>query len=280
MNNLPENLRADYEFDLKRMPIDRFSHPCIQYEDVLRAHYLICDYFQSNEGISSLHGVKDVNLLCSAVARQDVGFCGETKWKDGFEIAATLFLGLIKNHAFHDGNKRTALLVLIFQLWKMGRLPDAPQREFEKLTVLLADSQWSKIKYFPKKTFPSAMDEIDEVVRCVARLLRKYTRRKDIEFRPVTYAELERVLKIHGFHFGHPDRNSIDIIKRRRKTNFFGFRTKEYVEEKCCTVTFPGMKRQVSRESLKEILKKLNLDERHGFDRKSIFDGGESLYNK
>ena len=47
---------------------------------------------------------------------------------------------------------------------------------------------------------------------------------------------------------------------------------------KICNIGFPGYKRQVSRDSLKEILKKIGLDGKHGFDRASIFHDAEPLY--
>jgi death-on-curing protein len=102
---------------------------------VLRAHFLVADYFLGpGRGMAGV-GPRSVQLLQSAVSRQYVEYQGYRKWTDSFDIAATLFFGLVKNHPFHDANKRTALLTTLFQLQTQGRLPTARQDEFEELTL-------------------------------------------------------------------------------------------------------------------------------------------------
>jgi len=55
------------------------------------------------------HGVRDLGLVESAVARPQSGFGGEYLYKNIFEMTAALLQSLLKNHPFIDGNKRTAL---------------------------------------------------------------------------------------------------------------------------------------------------------------------------
>lgn len=54
-------------------------------------------------------GVRDLGLLESALARPQASFGGEDLYPGIFEKAAALMHSLLKNHAFVDGNKRTAL---------------------------------------------------------------------------------------------------------------------------------------------------------------------------
>ncbi|OGY11507.1 MAG: hypothetical protein A3H88_01810 [Candidatus Blackburnbacteria bacterium RIFCSPLOWO2_02_FULL_44_9] len=54
------------------------------------------------------HGLRDVGLLESAVARPQASFAGEDFYPTVFEKAAALMHSLLKNHPFVDGNKRTA----------------------------------------------------------------------------------------------------------------------------------------------------------------------------
>lgn len=279
MNRLSPRLLEGYRKDLKDLPTERFPSNFTQYEDVLRAHYLICDYFEDSGGTESLYGIKNMNMLCSAVARQVVEFGGRRKWNDDFEVAATLFFGLVKNHPFHDGNKRTALLSLLNHLLsKMNRIPDAPQKEFEEMTVLVAESNWKRLCKGVVGLGISSSEETDMVIRFIARKLRKMTRQLDKRFHPVTYAELESTLKQHGFFFKNPYHNAIEVWQRRKKMFLGVFKSGKTEEVKWGTIGYPGMKRQVSRESLKDILKMLKLDERHGFDKKSIFEGAEPMY--
>ena len=54
-------------------------------------------------------GIRDLGLIESAVARPQASFDGEDMYSDIFDKAAALLQSLLKNHAFTDGNKRTAL---------------------------------------------------------------------------------------------------------------------------------------------------------------------------
>lgn len=55
------------------------------------------------------HGVRDVGLLASAVARPQATFDGADLYPDLSEKAAALMDSLTRNHPFVDGNKRTAI---------------------------------------------------------------------------------------------------------------------------------------------------------------------------
>jgi death-on-curing protein len=71
-------------------------------------------------------GVKDPNLLDSAINGPKQSAFGKDAYPTIFEKAAALFESIAKNHAFHNANKRTALASLIVFLkinhyqWTMG----------------------------------------------------------------------------------------------------------------------------------------------------------------
>ena len=78
--------------------------------DVMAVHdYLILE-FAGTEDPMSPPGVRDENLLASAVARQHVGYDGTLKYATPWLSAATLMFGICNNHPFYNGNKRTALV--------------------------------------------------------------------------------------------------------------------------------------------------------------------------
>jgi death-on-curing protein len=65
-----------------------------------------------------LHGTRDIALLESALARpQNLYAYGE---KDTFQLAASYAEAIIRNHAFADGNKRTAFYTAIDFLEQNG----------------------------------------------------------------------------------------------------------------------------------------------------------------
>lgn len=54
-------------------------------------------------------GLRDYDLLCSAVAMPEASFGGTYLHTDIFEMAAAYVLHICQNHPFIDGNKRTGL---------------------------------------------------------------------------------------------------------------------------------------------------------------------------
>lgn len=66
-----------------------------------------------------------------------------TKWKTDLQILSTLFFGLIMNHPFHDGNKRTAFLIMLYHLNLIGRTPIEREELYEELTVNIAANNLS-----------------------------------------------------------------------------------------------------------------------------------------
>lgn len=54
-------------------------------------------------------GIRDINLLLSALAMPQASFAGEFLHRDIFEAAAAYAFHICNNHPFIDGNKRTAL---------------------------------------------------------------------------------------------------------------------------------------------------------------------------
>jgi len=76
-------------------------------EEVIAAHYFIMK--RMNDADQA--GVKDHGLLESAVYRPQQSVFGEDAYPTLFDKAAALLESLVKNHCFHNGNKRTAYLV-------------------------------------------------------------------------------------------------------------------------------------------------------------------------
>lgn len=58
------------------------------------------------------HGIRSLALLESAIARPQATFGGEELYPDLFIKGAVLMQGLILNHAFVDGNKRTGSVAM------------------------------------------------------------------------------------------------------------------------------------------------------------------------
>lgn len=62
-----------------------------------------------NRELTESHGLRDVNLLNSAVTRPGIVLFGQPQFPTLLDKAAALLHGLAYHHLFWDGNKRTAI---------------------------------------------------------------------------------------------------------------------------------------------------------------------------
>jgi death-on-curing protein len=88
-------------------------------------------------------GIRDEALLESAVAAPQATMMGQLLISDPIEIAGAYLFYLCRNHAFIDGNKRTALAACLVFLEGNGLLPIAklPVEEWEQFVLEVAASK-------------------------------------------------------------------------------------------------------------------------------------------
>jgi death-on-curing protein len=88
-------------------------------------------------------GIRDETLLESAVAAPQASMMGQPLISDPIEIAAAYLFYICKNHAFVDGNKRTALAACLVFLEENGFLADRKLaiNEWEQFVLDVAASQ-------------------------------------------------------------------------------------------------------------------------------------------
>lgn len=88
-------------------------------------------------------GLRDETLLESAVAAPQATMMGQPLISDPIEIAAAYLFYICRNHAFIDGNKRTALAACLVFLQSNNLLPDEklPADDWEKLMLDVAASE-------------------------------------------------------------------------------------------------------------------------------------------
>jgi death-on-curing protein len=88
-----------------------------------------------------LNGVRDENLLASAVLAPQASFGGQSPFGDLIEVAAAYLFYLCQNHPFLDGNKRTAMMAAIIFLRLNGVEPAPDSAKWEKLMLDVAASK-------------------------------------------------------------------------------------------------------------------------------------------
>lgn len=96
---------------------------------------VVAIHFRVTEKTGGSQGVRDWDLLASALGRPQATFGGEDLYLDILLKAAALIQSLSSNHPFMDGNKRTALATLEYFLYLNGKKIKATQREKVDFTL-------------------------------------------------------------------------------------------------------------------------------------------------
>jgi len=92
------------------------------------------------------HGIGRLSLLESAVIRVQMTFGGKELYHNLFDKAASLLHGLVFNHAFVDGNKRTAIASTMVFLELNGYSFILPQKKLVQTIVEIENKKWDKDK--------------------------------------------------------------------------------------------------------------------------------------
>jgi death-on-curing family protein len=225
------------------------EQPFLTCEDVLDAHYLICDHFlRLGEGIAGF-GPKDFGLLSSAVSRQLASAGGTFVYSDLWDIASSLVFGLINDHPFHDGNKRTAFLSSVFFMMENGYVPSVDISAVEDFTVEIADFKRINGRHM----------QVQEISPKFKTMFRKQDNRMSYL---VTFNELQRLLNAHGCSIANPSGNFINVYKG---------------DDRVAQIGFPGWSREVSRNAISTVRKATGLLPANGVDAQVFFKGADPL---
>lgn len=259
-----ERFSADY-----REPTD-FLAPCLSVNDVLKAHFQIANHFYlEGSGIGGI-GPKDMNMLESTVCRQVAGYGRVVKWVHLFDVAATLFYGIVKNHCFHDANKRTAFLTILYQLYRHNYCPKVPEKEIEDFTVDVAEDKLNRYARY-RDMVKGGLE--DPEVRFISFWFRQRCRTIDKKNYTITYRDLQRILNGYGFFLENPFGNYIDVVSYKEEKTFFGFGTPKRVRSRVARVGFPRWTAQVFPDTIKTVRAACRLSHKDGVDSGAFFNG-------
>lgn len=157
-------------------------------ERILELHRRLVEMFaQGADPIVPSGPVDGGHLLGPACARPHVGYAGAEKYKTLEAKCAALFHSLTKNHPFHNGNKRTALVTLITTLYSNNRVfkTEIGDDEIYEFTVAVSSddfpfaghglstddiveemARWIRSKTMGTKHHLGEMDVSDFIARC------------------------------------------------------------------------------------------------------------------
>ncbi|EHE7894781.1 TPA: type II toxin-antitoxin system death-on-curing family toxin [Vibrio parahaemolyticus] len=169
-------------------------------DTVIKVHEFLTEYFAESEDPISPPGVKDEGLLDSAVVRKDMTAGNCDIFEGVFNKAAALFHGVINNHAFYNGNKRSALLSTIVYLGENGywvtKCDDAEMFEFTRQIAA-----------------HELHEDRKQEISIIAEWLKLNSRRRDIREKRLNLQQLRDILAGFGFEISQPRKNRCEVIK-------------------------------------------------------------------
>jgi death-on-curing protein len=105
------------------------NYSALQIEQVLYIHEQIIAMAGGKQGM------RDFALLHSALERCKVTYLGEDLYPSLFDKASALLHSLVMNHAFLDGNKRTAFAIMSHFINLNGFRISASQKEIVRFCI-------------------------------------------------------------------------------------------------------------------------------------------------
>ena len=214
-------------------------------DDVLEIHEILEDWFAQSDDPISPPGVKDMTLLESAVARPLQTVDQKDAYETVYDKAAALFHSLVNNHAFHNGNKRVALVAAQVLLAQSGYWLEHPTDDemFEFARAAAAHELTT-----------NRDDEIAHISQWFQTNSRKAIKGEH----PLKYGELKHNLKQFGFEIDPPDSDVLSIYKD-------GVRVEKVIKQ--------GIKgfRPYHTDYIAGLRKRLNLTPEHGIDSQKFY---------
>lgn len=246
-------IEPSVDFTVIGKHLDEIHH--LSKEDIISIHYELVREFNVSEDPISPNGVKNFHLLESAVHHPSTSHAGFKKYPSLETAAAALMYSLTHNHAFHNGNKRTAMVSLLVLLEKHNVMITCGEDDLFKVSLDLAKH---KLAGLPD-SFP------DEEKFALAKWISRHSKYLSKEEHPVTLKKLKRILSTHGCIFvdGRFERTVED-------KQFFRKVTKVLKSKNSISVT-TAEGDELAKGLVKSIREDLRLDSTYGIDSDTFY---------
>ncbi|MCF8557749.1 MAG: type II toxin-antitoxin system death-on-curing family toxin [Candidatus Nanopelagicales bacterium] len=230
-------------------------------------HWALVDDFDVGADPIQPAGLRDANLLESAMLRATAGVGSEAKYPSVEMAGAAMAHSLIHNHPFHNGNKRTALVCLLVMLDENGMTLTCTQDDLFRFTLRVAGHRLLDAKY-------SYDQQADREVLAMAVWIHQNGRSIRKGERPMKWHELRGVLNSFGCSFEAARvGNRMNIYREiQTRTRWLGPpKTKRLKHQ----TWYGGEGSEVEMNSLNDIRRELCLDDDHGIDSEIFYGSGK-----
>jgi len=221
---------------------------------------LVTDFASSQDPIEP-PGVRSTALLDSAVHRPYTGIGDILKYPTVEMAASALLHGLVHDHPFHNGNKRTALVAMLVFLDDNGLILTCDESALFKIVLQLAQHA---VTQGPQNELA------DREVLEVARWIKVNSRVIEKGDRALSWRRLKQILASYQCSLSRPNvGNRINIERTVTEYGWFG-RAKPRVLR---TQTHYGDDgREVDKTAINRLRRELWLDDEHGIDSAAFYD--------
>jgi death-on-curing family protein len=233
----------------------------LSYEDLEYIHLTLVDDFVRSPDPIEPPGIRDPHLLHSALARLTTSFEGRSKYKTLEGLAASLFYGICQNHAFHNGNKRTAVVALLCYLDRNGYSLETTEAELYTLVTRLA-----------AHTLVDNSTGPDDEIACVRSWIKPRMRQIARGEQLLRFRDLRSILVAFGCGLEPPSEGYITVRLNLAAPRSSVTRPRKATNESLrCKIPYHGETKEVDRGYIAKVRKQLKLDESHGYDSEIFY---------
>ncbi len=225
-------------------------------QEIEGIHNLLVEDFRRGRDPIEPPGVRDETLLGAASFRPHTSIGEELKYPSVAMAGAALFHALVHDHAFHNGNKRTALVSLLVFLDKNGYVLPVEQDVLYDYVLQLARHELLRAKDSDPK---DPDQEVLEVARWLQRNMRQVSKRE----RRLKWHQLRGILVKYDCELDVVPGNRINIERSGRRVQ----------------VAYRDEGTEVEPATIKRIRTAFGLDEEHGYDS-DIFYNAEAAVDE
>ena len=237
----------------------------LEEQDLLEIHHALVNDFAQCEDPISPPGVKSPELVSSAVFRPQTSHGHAYKYPTVEMAAAALLHSVVNNHAFHNGNKRTALVAMLAFLDRNNVIATCDQDELFRFTLRVAQHG----------LVPLHFDQYaDREVSKIAEWIKDNSRRVERGERRIPWHQLKRILRKFDCEYEPANKGGmLNIHRTIDARSALGIKRTKTLNT---SVAWRYDGSEVSRSTVNKIRNELRLDEKNGFDSHVFYgDGAE-----
>jgi death-on-curing family protein len=222
-------------------------------DEVEQIHWTLVNDFQRSKDPIDPPGLKSKDLLESAVYRTRTSLGLESKYPTVPMAAAALLHAIISNHAFHNGNKRTALVATLVFLHFNGMLLEANEDELFDYLLRVAAHEIA---------IDVADGLADQEMLEIARWMHRRCRPVSNAEKPLKFREFRSILMRYGCTFDHGRKgNRINITRTGRTTQVY----------------YRNEGSDVERNTIRKVRQELGLTDVQGYDSSIFYDAADRV---